>query len=150
MTETTTVLSDSLLNQLKKDPFALLHTADAKDGSPTSDAISWIWPDSNERLRFGLDARSRLIANLKEKPEVCVTLFAPGTVQSLYGHVSCVTESLEAVPFQIACYEMKIESIKDAMFHGGRLCVIPEFEITYDKRAADKLDGQVFAAIRKA
>ncbi|WP_028561635.1 pyridoxamine 5'-phosphate oxidase family protein [Paenibacillus pinihumi] len=150
MTETTAVLSDSLLNQLKKAPFVLLHTADAEDGSPTSDSISWIWPASSEKLRFAIDARSRLNANLQAKPEVCVTLFAPGTIQSVYGQASCLNESLDGVPFQLACYEMIITSIKDAMFYGGRLCVIPEFEITYDKRAADKLDGQVFAAIRKA
>jgi hypothetical protein len=36
------------------------------------------------------------------------------------------------------------------MFYGARLSVVPDYEKTYDKRAADKLDGQVFAAMRKA
>jgi hypothetical protein len=36
------------------------------------------------------------------------------------------------------------------MFYGARLSATPEYEKTYDKRAADKLDGQVFAAMKKA
>ncbi|BBH21247.1 hypothetical protein Back11_25920 [Paenibacillus baekrokdamisoli] len=59
-------------------------------------------------------------------------------------------EALEDVPFKLVCFDIEIGEIRDAMFYGARLSTQPEYEKTYDKRAADKLDGQVFAAMKKA
>ncbi|MBM7565683.1 pyridoxamine 5'-phosphate oxidase family protein [Paenibacillus sacheonensis] len=150
MTEPVTVLTDELFGALNHDPFVLLHTIDADNGSPTSSAISWIYAVDRTTLRFAIDGRSRLSTNMTSKAEVSVTLFAPGTVQTIYGTAKLASEALEEVPFKLVCFDIDIASIRDAMFYGARLSVVPDHEKTYDKRAADKLDGQVFAAMRKA
>ncbi|NBD22821.1 PNPOx family protein [Paenibacillus glycinis] len=150
MTEPVTVLSDDLYGALNREPFVLLHTIDADSGSPTSSAISWIYAVNRTTLRFAIDGRSRLSVNMASKTEVSVTLFAPGTVQTIYGTARLVTEALEAVPFKLVCYDIDIADVRDAMFYGARLSAKPEYEKTYDQRAADKLDAQVFAAMRKA
>lgn len=146
----TTELSVSLLNQLKKAPFVLLHTADAQTGLPTSHALSWIVPVHSTKLRFALDARSELNTNLQARPEAGITMFAQGSLSTAYGYTRHLSDALAGVPLEVACYELDITELKDAMFHGGRLCSLPEFELTYDKHAADKLNGQVFAAMKKA
>jgi hypothetical protein len=138
------------MSQLQKQPFVLLHTIDSETGSPTSSAISWIYPVNETTLRFAIDGRSRLAGNMTARPDVCVTVFAPGTVQTVYGRAKLVTDALEDVPFKLVCYDIAIGQIRDAMYYGARLSVLPECEKTYDKRAADKLDGQVFAAMKKA
>lgn len=150
MAETLTALPESLFNQLQHENFVLLHTVDAESGSPTSSAISWIYAPDSGRLRFALDGRSRLIENLKARPEVSVTLFGAGSVHAVYGQAKVVADKLEGVPFPLACVDIEVSAVRDAMFYGARLSVQPEYEKTYDKRAADRLDGQVFEAMKKA
>ncbi|WP_274651877.1 pyridoxamine 5'-phosphate oxidase family protein [Paenibacillus humicola] len=150
MTELVTALSEEVMNQLRKEPFVLLHTVDSETGSPTSSAISWIYPANDKTLRFALDGRSRLAGNMSAKADVSVTVFAPGIVQTVYGQARLVTDALEDVPFKLVCFDIAIGHIRDAMYYGARLSHLPECEKTYDKRAADKLDGQVFAAMKKA
>lgn len=150
MAETLTALTDAQFAAMQGETFVLLHTIDAETGSPTTNAISWIFAPSPSVLRFAVDGRSRLVNNLKNNPSVAVTLFAGGTVQAVYGTASVVTDQLEGVPFKLVCFDIAISAVRDAMFYGARLTAIPEYEKTYDKRAADKLDGQVFDAMKKA
>jgi hypothetical protein len=150
MAETLTALPEALFAQLQQENFVLLHTMDTESGSPTSSAISWIYAVDHGRLRFALDGRSRLIENLKARPDVSVTLFGGGSVHAAYGRARVITDKLEGVPFPLACVDIEVSSVRDAMFYGARLSVQPEYEKTYDKRAADRLDGQVFDAMKKA
>ena len=142
MTEPVTALNDDLFNQLQLEPFVLLHTIDADGGSPTSSAISWIYAIDRTTLRFAIDGRSRLRANMVANEEVSVTVFAPGTIETVYGKAKLHSEALEEVPFKLVCFDIEIAQIRNAMFYGARLSATPEYEKTYDKRAADKLDGQ--------
>lgn len=150
MAETLTALTDAQFAAMQGETFVLLHTIDAETGSPTTNAISWIFAPNPSVLRFAVDGRSRLVANLKNNPSVAVTLFAGGTVQAVYGTASVVTDAMEGVPFRLVCFDIAISAVRDAMFYGARLTALPEYEKTYDKRAADKLDGQVFEAMKKA
>lgn len=150
MAETNTSLTEALFMQLQTENFVLLHTVDAVNGCPTSSAISWIYAVDLTKLRFSLDGRSRLIANLNAKPEVSVTLFGNGSVHAVYGQARIVTDHLEGVPFPLACIDIEVTAVRDAMFYGARLSVLPECEKTYDQRAASRLDSQVFAAMKKA
>lgn len=150
MTEPIAALSDALFAALQNESFVLLHTIDAETGSPTSNAISWVYAPNAATLRFAIDGRSRLVANLAARPDVSVTLFAGGSVHAVYGRAALVKDGLDDVPFRLVCYDIAIDAVRDAMFYGARLSTQPEYEKTYDKRAADKLDGQVFAAMKKA
>ncbi|MFS0727588.1 pyridoxamine 5'-phosphate oxidase family protein [Paenibacillus sp. 1P07SE] len=150
MSKTIIGLNDELFAQLQQQSFVLLHTTDAELGTPTSSAISWIYAIDRHKLRFAIDAKSKLSANLAAHPEVCVSVFAAGSVYAVHGRVVPVADLLEGVPFEVACFDIEVVSVRDAMYAGSRLSAGPECEKTYDKRAADKLDGQVFDAMRKA
>lgn len=150
MAETTTALNEQLFSILQKETFVILNTVDAETGAPAVNAVSWVYAKDAETIRFSVDGRSRIIANLKQNPRVAVSLFATGTFHAIYGDAVLVTEELSAVPFKLACIDIHIREIRDAMFYGARVSVQPEYEKTYDKRAADKLDGQVFEAMKKA
>jgi nitroimidazol reductase NimA-like FMN-containing flavoprotein (pyridoxamine 5'-phosphate oxidase superfamily) len=150
MAETITALSEQQLSQLQKEKLVLLATIDAESGFPSVSAISWVYADSETNIRFAIDQRSRIVANVKAHPQVTLTFFGEGKVNAAYGHASVVTDALEGVPFKLACFDVRVEAVRDAMFYGSRISVEPEYEKTYDKRAAEKLDGQVFAAMKKA
>lgn len=149
MSDTMNALNDELYTHLQQQSFVLLHTTDLELG-PTSSAISWIYASERDRLRFAIDTKSKLGDNLSTNPRVCVTVFASGGVYAVHGRVVPVTKVLENVPFEVSCFDIEIESWRNSMYAGSRLLSAPACEKTYDKRAADKLDGQVFDAMRKA
>lgn len=150
MAETITALPEQLVQALQKEPLVLLSTIDAESGSPSTSAISWVFAADPTRLRFAVDQRSRILTNIRNNPLVNVAFFAEGSVHAVYGSATVVTDALEGVPFKLACVDIAIDAVRDAMFYGSRISVMPAYEKTYDKRAADKLDGQVFDAMRKA
>jgi nitroimidazol reductase NimA-like FMN-containing flavoprotein (pyridoxamine 5'-phosphate oxidase superfamily) len=150
MAETITALPEPLVAALRKEKLVLLGTIDAETGGPAVSALSWVYAMDAERVRFAIDGRSRLVANLKANPNVTLTLIGEGSVHAVYGTAAVVSERLEDVPFALYCIEVKVQAVRDAMFYGARISVEPEYEKTYDKRAAAKLDGQVFAAMKKA
>lgn len=150
MAETATALTEQQFASLKNEKFVMLGTVDAENGSPTLNGISWIYAVDQTKLRFALDQRSRLVANVKANPRVTIAFFGGGTLNTVYGTAEIVTDALEDVPFKLACVDVSIEAVRDGMFYGSRITIEPEYEKTYDKRAADKLDGQVFAAMNKA
>jgi hypothetical protein len=150
MAETVTALSEQLMNHFKKEKLALLSTIDAETGVPSQNAISWACAVSPGTIRFALDQRSRIVANVRSHPLASLTVFADGSVHAISGRVSIVVDALEGVPFKLACLDLNIDAVRDVMFYGSRISAEPEYEKTYDKRAADKLDGQVFDAMKKA
>lgn len=149
MAEAVNVLSPNLFSQLQKEKLILLQTIDAETTAPSVNAISWVYAVDPSKIRFAVDSRSRIIANVKGNPRAAITLFAEGTVHAVHGNASIVKE-LEDVPFKLTCVEFEIEAVHDAMFYGARISVEPEYEKTYDKRAAEKLDQQVYTAMKKA
>lgn len=150
MAEAETALNEQLMAILQKETFVILNTADADTGAPSVNAISWVYAKDEGTIRFAVDGRSRIIANIKAKPQAAVSLFAAGSFHAVYGDARVVTEELAGVPFKLACIDVHIREVRDAMFYGARVSAVPEYEKTYDKRAADKLDGQVFEAMKKA
>jgi hypothetical protein len=150
MAETITALTEKLFSALQKETLVLLSTIDAETGAPSTTAVSWLYATHPDRLRFAIDQRSRIVANIRSNSLVNVTAFSEGTVHAIYGSAQIVVDALNEVPFKLTCVDISISAVRDAMFYGSRISVTPEYEKTYDKRAAEKLDGQVFDAMKKA
>lgn len=147
--EKKTQLTDALYEQLQSETLILLHTIDAEHGYPTSSAISWACATDRQTVRFALDQRSRLVTNLEQNAHVGLTTFRSGTIFSIKGNAAIVGE-LTGVPFNMVYVDVAIDTVQEAMFYGSRITVHPEFEKIYDSRAAEKLDKQVFSALKKA
>jgi hypothetical protein len=150
MSEIVTVLSPKLISQLQQESLVLLSTIDSEFGGPVTNAISWVYAPDEKTVRFAVDGRSRIVANVRANGLANVSLFADGSVHAVYGKARVVKDALEEVPFALVCIDIEVEAVRDAMFYGARISVEPEYEKTYDKRAAEKLDNQVFAAMKKA
>ncbi|MCS7463437.1 pyridoxamine 5'-phosphate oxidase family protein [Paenibacillus doosanensis] len=150
MAETITVLPEPLAAALQKEAFALLSTVDFESGSPSMNAVSWIYAKDSGTIRFAVDRRSRIVSNINNHALVNVTYIGEGSVHAIYGKARLVAETLADVPLKLACFDVDITAVRDAMFYGSRISVVPEYEKTYDKRAAEKLDAQVFDAMQKA
>ncbi|AZN40504.1 PNPOx family protein [Paenibacillus albus] len=156
MSESVTVLTDELLygppTQLGA-PFVLPYMLDTSDDYPTSSNVTQVDAVNRAILRaVRLERHSRptmnMMASLYE--DVSIAVFAPGTVQTNHGTAGLVPEAVQEWPHKVAILTREIAFIRDAMADGVSLSAAPGLEKTYNQRAADKLDGQVFAAMRKA
>jgi hypothetical protein len=150
MAETITALPEQLYTALQKESFALLSTIDFETGTPNMNAISWMYAKDPRTIRFAVDQRSRIVSNISSNALVNLTYIGAGSVHAIYGVGKVVTDVLDEVPFKLTCFDIEITAVRDAMFYGARISTEPEYEKTYDKRAAEKLDGQVFEAMKKA
>ncbi|WP_422660354.1 pyridoxamine 5'-phosphate oxidase family protein [Paenibacillus sp. EC2-1] len=150
MSQPTTQLTEALMKKLQPESFVLLNTVDAESGGPTSSIVSWIYPVNESTLRLAIDHRSRLVVNLKRNPLASVTVFCNEQVIAISGRAEVRQNPLDGVPFDMCCFDIHVEFVRDALFHGIQLASSPEFIKIYDEQAAEKLDGQVLAAMRKA
>jgi hypothetical protein len=143
-------LNEVLFESLQSQTFVLLTTMDAEHNHPMQHAISWIYAAAPQTLRFAVDHRSRMVTNVNHHSIVNVTIFANESVYAINGKAKVVEPLLADVPLKLTCIDVSIESVKNIMYYGSKVTHGPVCEKTYDQRAAEKLDEQVFAAMKKA
>ncbi|RKD24073.1 hypothetical protein BEP19_06595 [Ammoniphilus oxalaticus] len=141
-------LPEQLLRLLKEERFVLLSTIDKDTGAPYTHAISWLYAPNQSKILFAVDSRSKLVDNIKANELVSLTLIGSGSVYSINGHASIAAEQIEGAPIKLAKVVVSVDDVHDTMFYGSKISVEPQYEKTYDKQAADKLDHQVMSALK--
>lgn len=142
-------LSEELFSFLQQERFVTLATIDHETGAPSLHSLSWTFAASVQRILFAVNNRSRILENIAKQPEVVLHLIVADSSYAVNGRAFIRTDRMDDVPLKLAMIEMEIYSVRDIMFYGSRISVEPQYEKTYDKKAAMKLDGQVMAALRK-
>jgi len=139
-----------LVDILQKERFVTLATVDHETGGPNVSAISWVFAKDEETIYFAIDKRSRIIENMKTNNKVVMNLIANESTYSISGTASIKQEKLEGVPLKLALVEIHINEVRDVMFYGSKIVAEPQYDKTYDKDAAARLDKQVMEAMKKA
>lgn len=139
-----------LLDEMQKERFVTLATVDHETSGPNVSAISWVLAKDEETVYFAVDNRSRIIENIKSNNKAVINLIANESTYSISGAASVKQEKLEGVPLKLALVEIKITEVRDVMFYGSKIVAEPQYDKTYDKDAAARLDNQVMDAMRKA
>lgn len=143
-----TSLIDPLFDALQKERFVTLASIDYETGSPNVSAISWVFAPDSKRIFIAIDLRSRIVENIKKHPAVVLTIIANDSTYSINGNAHLKVEKLEEVPLKLALIELSISEVRDVMFYGSKISVEPQYEKTYDEKAAAKLDKQVLDAMK--
>lgn len=143
-------ISEELLPSLQSERYVTLATTDVDTGAPNVNAISWVYAPDQESIYFAVDNRSRIVQNIEKNSDVVLTVIANETTYSISGKGSVKVEKLEDIPLKLALIEIKVEAVRDVMFYGSKITTEPAYDKTYDKEAAEKLDKQVMAAMKKA
>ncbi|WP_226644143.1 pyridoxamine 5'-phosphate oxidase family protein [Mesobacillus subterraneus] len=139
-----------LFDELQKERFVTLATVDYETGGPNVSAISWVLAKDEDTVYFAVDNRSRIIENIKSNDKAVINLIANESTYSISGTASVKQEKLEGVPLKLALVEIKVGEVRDVMFYGSKIVAEPQYDKTYDKDAAARLDNQVMDAMRKA
>ncbi|MGM7720224.1 pyridoxamine 5'-phosphate oxidase family protein [uncultured Metabacillus sp.] len=143
-----TALIDPLYDCLQKERFVTIATIDHETGSPNVSAISWVFAPDRDRVFFAIDQRSRIVENIKKHPAIVLSLIANESIYSINGNAHLKEERLDHVPLKLALIELTISEVRDAMFYGSKIATEPQYEKTYDEKAAAKLDKQVLDAMK--
>jgi uncharacterized pyridoxamine 5'-phosphate oxidase family protein len=143
-------LIQPLFDALQKERFVTFSTVDFETGGPNVSAISWILAKTDEKIYFAVDNRSRIVQNIQKNNQVVVNIIVNESTYSISGEASVKMEKINDVPLKLALIEISIKEVRDVMFYGSKITVEPEYDKTYDKAAATRLDNQVMDAMRKA
>ncbi|WP_078430625.1 pyridoxamine 5'-phosphate oxidase family protein [Alkalihalobacterium alkalinitrilicum] len=143
-------LTEELLPLLQSERFVTLATVDYETGTPNVNAISWVFAPSQEKVRFAVDNRSRIVENINKHNGVTLNLIGNGSTYSIVGDAAVIKEKMDNVPLKLALVEITIKEVRDVMFYGSRIAVEPKYEKTYDATAAAKLDNQVMESMKQA
>lgn len=143
-------LIKALYDNLQRERFVTLATVDFETGGPNVNAISWVLAKDEQTIYFAVDNRSRILDNIKNNNQVIINIIANESTYSINGNASVKVEKLEEVPLKLALVQISIKEVRDVMFYGSKIVVEPEYDKTYDKDAAARLDRQVMEAMRKA
>lgn len=143
-------LIQPLFDELQKERFVTLATIDFETGGPNVSAISWVLAKDEDTIYFAVDNRSRIIQNIQQNSKVVLNLIANESTYSIQGDASVKEERLNEVPLKLALIEIKINEVRDVMFYGSKIVTEPQYDKTYDKAAAARLDYQVMEAMKKA
>ncbi|MBY0120846.1 pyridoxamine 5'-phosphate oxidase family protein [Bacillus sp. S/N-304-OC-R1] len=143
-------LIQPLFEALQQERFVTLATIDYETGGPNVSAISWVLAKDEETIYFAVDNRSRIVQNIKENNKAVVNVIANESTYSIAGDGAVKEEKLEGVPLKLALVEITIKEVRDVMFYGSKIVSEPQYDKTYDKDAAARLDKQVMDAMKNA
>ncbi|MGM0804288.1 MAG: pyridoxamine 5'-phosphate oxidase family protein [Bacillota bacterium] len=147
--EIPTTLSPELFEHLQGEQLVLLGTVDAETKAPSVNAISWVKSLSKEKIRFTVTNNSRIVTNIKDNPQVVLTVVGLETVYSINGKANILQETMEGVPLKLAKIEVDIDHVFESMFWGAKIVQEPVYEKTYNEKKAKELDVQVYDALMK-
>jgi predicted pyridoxine 5'-phosphate oxidase superfamily flavin-nucleotide-binding protein len=145
----TTELSQELLNFLQGEKLLLLHTTDHETGVPNVAAISWALAIGPKLIRFAIDPRSRVVANINKDPRISLAVIGPESTYSISGTAKSDTENLQGVALKMIKVDITVDEVRDIMFYGAKLSTEPAYVKTYDPKLAEKYDSEVYTALRK-
>ncbi len=139
-----------LYDVMQKERFVTVATIDHETSGPNVSAISWVLAKDDSTIYFAVDNRSRIIENINKNNKIVINLIANESTYSIQGEAILKEERLKDVPLKLALVKVSIKEVRDVMFYGSKITSEVQYDKTYDKKAAERLDKQVMEALKKA
>ena len=141
-------LNSELIKLLQGEKIISLITSDVKTGQPDLAMISWVVANSEgDRINFAIGHNASSARNIQNDPNVILGVIGAGSCFAIKGNGK-VSEIIEGT-IKIRIVSVEIESVEDVMFYGGKVTKVPEYEKTYNKELAEKLDNEVYGVLRE-
>ena len=141
-------LNSELIKLLQGEKIISLITSDVKTGQPDLAMISWVVANSEgDRINFAIGHNASSARNIQNDSSVILGVIGVGSCFAIKGNGK-VSEIIEGT-IKIRIVSVEIESVEDVMFYGGKVTKEPEYEKTYNKELAEKLDNEVYGVLRE-
>lgn len=142
-------LTNELIELLQGEKIVSLVTMNMETGLPDLTMISWVLAEpSGERIHFAIGHNAWSINNLDQNPNLILGIIGAGSCFAIKGKGE-VSEIIEKT-IKLRVVSVKVESVEDVMFFGGEVTTEPQYEKTYNKKLAEKLDNEVYGVLRDA
>lgn len=139
-------LTEELIQSLSGGKLVSLITVDTENNAPHLSSISWVLANpTGEQVHFAVGAKASVIEHIEKNPNVILGVIGAGSSYAIKGKVYG-TESFDKT-IKIQTFSVNVESVEDVMFYGGKITVEPEYEKTYKKELAEKLDSEIYEAL---
>jgi hypothetical protein len=141
-------LNSELIKLLQGEKIISLITSDVKTGQPDLAMISWVVANSEgDRINFAIGHNASSARNIQNDSSVILGVIGVGSCFAIKGNGK-VSEIIKGT-IKIRIVSVEIESVEDVMFYGGKVTKVPEYEKTYNKELAEKLDNEVYGVLRE-
>ena len=141
-------LNSELIKLLQGEKIISLITSDIKTGQPDLAMISWVVANSEgDRINFAIGHNASSARNIQNDSSVILGVIGVGSCFAIKGNGK-VSEIIEGT-IKMRIVSVEIESVEDVMFYGGKVTMEPEYEKTYNKELAEKLDNEVYGVLRE-
>ncbi len=142
-------LTNELIELLQGEKIVSLVTTNAETGYPNLSMISWVLADpSGEKVHFAVGHKASSIDNLANDPNVILGVIGAGSCFSIKGKGEFSDVIEKTIKLRVVTVE--VESVEDVMFYGGMVTAEPQYEKTYKKELAEKIDSEVYGVLRDA
>lgn len=148
MKEALTHLPEELFAFMQQPRLTQMTTLDLETGGPFVNVISWVLAHTTDRIRLAGDHRTRFMQNMKADGRVALTILGAGTAWTVYGQARVLAERAPGIALPFTLMEVTDLQVYEVMFMGAKLSQEPQWVVTCSPEAADKLDAEVFAAMR--
>lgn len=148
MSEALTRLEGELFAFLQEPRIVQIATVDLDSKGPFANVISWVLARTPETIRLMGDTRTRFMQNLQADGRAALTVLGAGSAWTIYGGARLLAEKTPGVPLSLALVELTDLRIYPSLFWGAVLTQEPQWDVTYSREQAEKLDAAVFAAMR--
>ncbi|MDM7272949.1 pyridoxamine 5'-phosphate oxidase family protein [Sulfurihydrogenibium azorense] len=140
------MLNENLMKLLNDLTPAVFATVDGD--KPYLAFVSWLIAKDQNTLRVALSKNSKSVENIKNNPNVAVSVFGPEIAATIYGKAEIIKDSIEDIPFGVSVLEVKVENVVDNLFPGATVKGTIPFEHTGNVQKALELDEKVLKALR--
>lgn len=140
------MLNENLMKLLNDLTPAVFATVDGD--KPYLAFVSWLIAKDQNTLRVALSKNSKSVENIKNNPNVAVSVFGPEIAATIYGKAEIIKNSIEDIPFGVSVLEVKVENVVDNLFPGATVKGTIPFEHTGNVQKALELDDKVLKALR--
>lgn len=141
-------LNNELIDLLQGEKIVSLITKDVKTGQSDLAMISWVVANpAGDRINFAIGHNASSARNIQNDPSVILGVIGAGSCFAIKGKGE-VSDIIEKT-IKMRVVSVEIESVEDVMFYGGKVTTEPEYEKTYNKELAEKLDNEVYSLLRE-
>jgi hypothetical protein len=141
-------LTDELVNLLQGEKIVSLITKDPNTGEINLDMISWLVASSNgHQIRFAVGHKASSALNIQVDPSITLGVIGAGSCFAIKGTAE-VSDIIERT-IKIRVVTMRVASVEDVMFYGGKVSVEPAYVKTYNPELAEKLDDEIYSLLKQ-
>ncbi len=128
----------------KDERMGFLSTVHAETGAVQQNAVSWIHGHKPNVLRIAVGSKAQIVTNIEANRNINFSFFYNKSVVSFQAEANIITKKIPGVPFPLTLIELETDELHNIMFYGAEITQEPVYAKTYNVKAAEKLDVQVY------